>query len=130
MGYEGDSFFTLTGPEQVGLALLSLSLWAAMLALCAWPRLRRWLAVLRAVGLFWAFVWLSPQVYYLYYLTIFDGLPWQVVVHRPPGVEHLLGLLTFTGEASLSRHGQGVLGCSMLVLAVSRPRSPGSGRRS
>lgn len=48
------------------------------------PPLPRWWRLLWAVGLFWAFLWLGPQVYYLYYLAIFEGLPVQAVVGWPP----------------------------------------------
>lgn len=123
--YDGDSFFTLSVWGQVGLAVLSLSLWAATLGLCLRPPLRsRVLRLARAVALLWAFVWLSPQVYYLYYQAIFDGLPWQIVIRTPPGPGHLLRLLSFTEEASLSRHAQGVLGWSLLALSW---RSPARG---
>ena len=63
-----------------------------------------------AALLFFAFVWLSPQVYYTYYMTLFDGLPWQVVVKDPPSWRRLLGLMSFGGQVNLSAHSQGVLG--------------------
>ncbi|MEM7644499.1 MAG: hypothetical protein AAF366_18535 [Pseudomonadota bacterium] len=126
--YDGDSFFTLSAWGQAGLALLSLCLWAGTVGLCLRPVLTsRALRLARAVALLWAFVWLSPQVYYLYYQAIFDGLPWQIVVKAPPGPDHLIRLLTFTEQASLSRHSQGVLGWSLLALSW---RSPGSGVKS
>ncbi|MCK0168793.1 hypothetical protein MWU52_14635 [Jannaschia sp. S6380] len=112
-GYADDSFFTLTASGQVGLAVLSLGL-ACLMGLAA-LRLHR---VLWALALFGAFVWLSPQVYYLYYVAIIDGLPWQIVVGRPPGPGTLLRLLTFTGDANLSDHGKGVLGWAMIALAA------------
>ncbi|MEM7491325.1 MAG: hypothetical protein AAF390_19600 [Pseudomonadota bacterium] len=125
--YEGDSFFTLTGWGQAGLATLSLCLWAATLGLCLRPAMAaRSLRLTRGLVLFWLFVWFSPQVYYLYYQAIIDGLPWQVVVKAPPGPGRLWRLLTFTAEASLSRHSQGVLGWSLLALSW---RSPASGDR-
>ena len=65
---------------------------------------------------FWLFVWLSPQVYYQYYRLIFDGLPVQWVVGRPE-LGEAMRLLTFTGPANLSAHGQGVLGWAMLCVA-------------
>ncbi len=116
--YPGDSFLTLGTGGRIGLALLSLALWAAIVALCA--RVRGRLALPVAVAVFWAFLWLSPQVYYLYYLTIFEGLPWQVVVGAPPGPGRLLRLLTFMAEPTLSAHGKAVLGWSLIVLAPVR----------
>ncbi|MEM7711776.1 MAG: hypothetical protein AAF264_13740, partial [Pseudomonadota bacterium] len=64
--YAGDSFFTLGPGGQAGLALLSLFLWALTLLAALRPVLAaRTLRLLRAITLLWAFVWLSPQVYYL-----------------------------------------------------------------
>jgi hypothetical protein len=77
--------------------------------------------LLWAGGLFWLFLWLSPQVYYLFYQLIFAGLPVQIVITWPPGAETVLRRLTFTGPATLSAHGQGLLGWALLVLAV-RPQ--------
>ena len=68
------------------------------------------------------FVWLSPQVYYVYYLMIFDGLPWQIVVRTPPGPGALVRLLAFQDKASLSAHGQAALGWAMLAAALWRGR--------
>ena len=73
-----------------------------------------------AVALFIAFVWLSPQVYYTYYLMLFEGLPWQVVVKSLPDPLRLLKLITFSGPASLSAHSQGVLGWALLTMAALR----------
>ncbi|MEO0862868.1 MAG: hypothetical protein AAFY65_19920 [Pseudomonadota bacterium] len=121
--YQEDSFFTLTAAQGAGLLALSFALWA----LAVWgiwrlqaPRLVRSLA---ALALFWLFVWLSPQVYYAYYQLIFD-VPAQWVIGRPPGPGALLRLLTFTQEASLSRHGQGLLGWSLIAMAVGRRVAP------
>ena len=83
-------------------------------------RLGRRLAL--AAGLFWAFLWLSPQVYYAYYQLIFDGLPVQIVIGWPPGAETVLRRLAFAGPATLAAHGQGVLGWVLLVGAVRRFR--------
>ena len=116
--YAGDSFLTLGTGGRVGLLLLSALLWAGMLAL-GW-RLRGAIGAFGGVALFWAFLWLSPQVYYLYYQAIFDGLPWQVVIAAPPDPARLLRLLTFTDAATLSAHGKGALGWSLIALAPVR----------
>ena len=71
-----------------------------------------------ATILFFGFVWLSPQVYYTYYMTLFDGLPWQVVVKEPPSWRHLYGLMTFGGQTNLSAHSQGILGWLFLGVSV------------
>ena len=116
-GYAGDSFHTLGRAEQAGLVALSLALAAGMAAL-AW----RLAGPIRAVVLFWLFVWLSPQVFYLYYQMIFDGLPWQIVVRGVPGPGRILRLLTFTVSGTLSDHGAGLLGWGLVGLALWRKK--------
>lgn len=110
--YPDDSFFTLSLAGQVGLALLSCLL-AVGTVLLVWRVSRRGVPVLRllmGLAVFWVFVWLSPQVYYGYYLLIFDGLPLQWVVQNPPSLVHVAELLGFAAQEDLSHHGQGVLG--------------------
>ena len=127
MDYGGDSLFTLSGPQIAGVLTLSVAMWAGLVAVVLRLRLRRRPArIAVAFALLAAFVWLSPQVYYLFYWATFDDLPLQSVIRTPPSPLDLLRLLTFTEEASLSRHGQGVLGWSLLALSW---RSPGSGVR-
>ena len=75
--YAEDSFHTLSLLGQIGLVALSLFL-ACLLVLASWRLALRRRAAIRialALCLLYLFVWLSPQVYYLYYLTLFDGLP-------------------------------------------------------
>jgi hypothetical protein len=119
--YSNDSFFTLGLLEGAGLLVVTGLLVWGVLALarrvCRGPWWRR-LAL--AVTLFWLFLWLSPQVYYAYYQLIFSGLPIQLVIGWPPGAEAVLRHLTFSGPATLSAHGQGVLGWLMVVTALRR----------
>jgi len=117
--YEGDSFYTLTGLGQFGLALLSLTLTAVLLWLAAkvMRRLSLVLSVVLALILFYGFVWLSPQIYYTYYMTLFEGLPWQIVVKDPPDMQKILRMLTFRDDATLSAHSQGVLGWLLIATA-------------
>ncbi|MBW4706927.1 hypothetical protein KX928_03905 [Roseobacter sp. YSTF-M11] len=126
--YGQDSFFTLSLAGQVGLAALSGGFALAMIWL-SWRLTRNraaWLRGITAVALFWFFIWLSPQAYYFYYLLVFDGLPAQWVVRSPATPSHLLRLLTFTADASLSHHGQGFLGWGMLVAGLWPQRHPTS----
>ena len=120
MFYAGDSFFTLTVGQQVGLACLSGLLAVAMLVLVRiLTRGRRVLTrLLVALGLFYLFVWLSPQVYYTYYRFIIDGLPAQIGVKSAPLPSEVIALLTFQSDASLSFHTQGILGWGMILLAL------------
>ena len=86
--YQNDSFFTLSIPGQIGLAVLTIVLSLVMLLLAY--RLGRgraaWVKVLISVGLFVGFVWLSPQAYYTYYRTIIPSLPLQRVISSLPSL--------------------------------------------
>lgn len=111
--YDGDSFFTLGIGGQVGLVLLTVVLSVLIIMLthrvAVMIRWKVW-AVVSALTLFWLFVWLSPQVYYFYYLLIIPGLPFQAVVGLPPPAgETLVDLILFRGDATLSSHGKGAL---------------------
>ena len=126
--YEGDSFFTLSPAGQVGLAILS-----AVLAIgavwIAWRLARRSGRVTRALiglGVYMVFTWLSPQIYYAYYLMIFDGLPGQWVIKWPPEIATAVAEFTFTGRSSLGAHGRGILGwvCVLVSLAFGRFTPP------
>ncbi|MDW3180464.1 hypothetical protein [Roseobacter sp.] len=118
--YAQDSFFTLSFVGQVGLVLVSVML-AAGTVFLAWRLSRVRSLILRAcvaVVLFGAFVWISPQVYYGYYLLIFDGLPLQWVIQDPPSPLFLVKLLAFSVKSDLSHHGQGLLGWLCLGAAL------------
>ncbi|MEL6997575.1 MAG: hypothetical protein AAFP68_04875 [Pseudomonadota bacterium] len=119
MGYDGDSFFTLSSAGQAGLAVLSFCLAIGMIVLTGWLarghrpilRIAIWLAA------FTAFLALSPQVYYTYYRVIIPGLPLQWVVAWPDPLE-ALRLLAFADRPTLSAHGRGILGWLMLIAAL------------
>ena len=118
--YSDDSFFTLSGPGQIGLVLLSLVLFVVVV--CAMVRVGRvvprTVALLLAIAGFWAFEWLSPQIYYSYYMTQFDGLPVQNVIQSPPSPAKLFNILTFQDEFTLSAHGRAVLGWALIIAAL------------
>ncbi len=121
--YRDDSFFTLGLLEAAGLLVVTALLVLGVLALAR--RLRRGRLgrrLVAAAGLFWLFLWLSPQVYYAYYQLILDGLPVQIVIGWPPGAETVLRRLAVAGPATLAAHGQGVLGWVLVVGAVRRFR--------
>jgi hypothetical protein len=115
--YAEDSFFTLSATGRLGLVLLSLLLFAAIV--CVMHRISRGLPYLAALSLafiaFWVFEWLSPQIYYLYYVAYFDNLPFQNVVQFPPSAMSLLQLITFQAEPTLSAHGRGCLAWAMIA---------------
>lgn len=120
--YDGDSFHTLSAAGQVGLAVISILLAASTAALVGYGAraLPAWVRMTIAFTAFFLFVWLSPQIYYFYYLMLFDGLPLHSVVRLPPSPAILGRLLTFSGPATLSAHGVGILGWILIVTALCR----------
>jgi hypothetical protein len=109
--YADDSLFTLTPYGRLGLLAVSAVLVLGLMSLAALFMRGRRGAVRLAVAafLFSIFVWLSPQVYYGYYQVILDGLPSQWVIGSPPALHDLLGLISFTGPATISAHALGAL---------------------
>lgn len=118
--YGSDSFFTLSTGGQIGLAALSMTLACGMLVLTYRASRGRPFAlrILIALLLFAAFEWLSPQIYYIYYRLIIQGLPLQWVIGMMPDPGAVPGLLTFTETHDLSAHGRGALGWMMVLLSV------------
>ena len=118
--YAGDSFFSLTMTGRIGLTVLSLVL--AALTISAFVisacHLSRPARLLLAILVLWAFVWLSPQAYYLYYMALIDGLPLQNVVQLPPGPADIMRLLSFGGKASLAQHSQGLMGWVLILISL------------
>ncbi len=120
--YSEDSFFTLSVPGQIGLALISAAISIFVLLLC-WKLCQGrkvWLRVTIGVALFIAFLCISPQLYYTYYIYLIEGLPWQIVMSLPPSPPEMFELMTFTGRQNLSVHSQGVLGWSLIITALLR----------
>ena len=121
--YDGDSFFTLSALGQLGLALLSLFLGALTLWL-AWLLGSGQGLVIRlciAAFILILFVWLSPQIYYTYYMMLFDGLPIQSVIKSPPSPLALMKVLAFADRPTLSAHSKGLLGWTLLIAMGLRP---------
>ena len=121
-GYAEDSFFTLGIGGRIGLLALSLLLAAGCVVLIFWVSRRFGLAagLLASVAVAYLFIWLSPQIYYGYYLLIFDGLPVQWVIKSPPALDDFMETLGFQGQSTLSAHGQGALFWGMCAAAVWR----------
>lgn len=76
------------------------------------------LGIALGFGLFAGFAWLSPQLYYTYYMTLFTGLPWQIVVKDVPTLQVLRDLLCFQGPSNMSAHSLGLLGWALMITAV------------
>lgn len=122
--YADDSLFTLSIAGRWGLVAVSLLLSGSTLALL-WRLMRGRLIFIRvvlALVLFAAFVWLTPQFYYLYYLVLIDGLILQSVIALPPSPNDLIRQLFFQERANLSYHSRGVLGWIMILMALLQPR--------
>lgn len=114
--YSQDSFFDLSGWGQMGLVAISLSIFL-LVFFAAW-QFRACGILVRIAGaltLFWLFVWLSPQVYYMYYWLIFPDLPLQWVVWPPSGPGKAVQMLFFQYRQNLSAHSQGVLGWCVIA---------------
>lgn len=120
--YVQDSFYDLPMWGRLGVAGIS----AALFLLFLWLGLRLfrgrplWIALPAAMALYWVFVWVSPQVYYQFYHTLFPDLPVQWVIWPPPAPSRALELLLFQGPQSLSAHGKGLLGWALLATPLAR----------
>jgi hypothetical protein len=112
--YNQDSFFTLSTWGQTGLLALSLMMFAVLIwgmsRICAAWYIKLGIAILG----FYFFAWLSPQVYYTYYLVLFEELPNQWVISAPPSINDIVHLVTFSGPQNLSAHSQAVLAWGMI----------------
>lgn len=118
--YQEDSFFSLSSLGQIGLGFVSVALSLAVLAI-AWRLMRGRRIIMRlgiATIIFFLFVWLSPQVFYTYYIFIFNEVSWQNVIKRPPTPFSLAQYISFQGRATLSAHSKGILFWALIVLAL------------
>ncbi|KIT14229.1 hypothetical protein [Jannaschia aquimarina] len=132
MPYARDSLFTLEAWQIAGVlavAGLLAAIWVGLALRTSgpWP-----VRLAFGAGLAWSFEWLSPQVFYLYYLAVLEGLPLQWVIGWPPAPARMLELLTFGEAESLSGLGRGLLGWVVILLSLWRrgrgaspSRSPG-----
>ena len=121
--YANDTFFHLNLIGQVGLVLISLVL-VAITLIGTWLLTRRRglvTRVLAGLGVVVVFEWLAPQVHYLWYMAVIDGLPLQWVIPaypRPAAAWQVLGLQL---PPSLSAHGRAALGWMVLMTALVSP---------
>ena len=138
-GYPGDSFHTLGMPQAVGLVVLSAAMVAVVLLVAKSAAesfqfyLREPVAslVLLPFVLLLFLIWdfLAPQIYYGYYLVIFDGLPLQWVLHPDKILERLIAFLTpgpavsvANDTAALVLHTLLLLGAAKIVAGTARAR--------
>lgn len=121
--YHEDSFFSLSVLGQIGLGLLSLILSVTVL-LISWRIMKGRKFIVRVgIGIivFFLFVWLSPQIFYTYYIFIFDEVDWQNVIKRPPAFTALAEFVFFQGRTTLSAHSKGILFWMLILTAVGGP---------
>ena len=118
--YANDSIHTLTITQQIGLGFISLALLSMMifLSLKLFRNKPMIVRIMVAIGLFYLFVWLSPQLYYAYYILIFEDLPIQLVIKAPPSIGPLVKILTLQNNIRLSDHSLAFLGWVLISLAL------------
>lgn len=115
--YLEDSFFDLSPWGRVGLVCISatlffLTFFATRVLLKNKPV---WLRISGALAIFVLFVFLSPQVYYMYYRILFEGLPLQWVIKPMQAPLEAMKYLVFQGPQNLSAHSQGLLGWILIA---------------
>ena len=121
--YTNDTFFHLSLVGQIGLIAISLAL-ASITLLGTWVLTRRRGLVTRALaalGVVTVFEWIAPQIHYLWYLVVIDGLPLQWVIPAYPQPASAWQVLGFQLPASLSAHGRAALGWLIIATAIVAP---------
>ena len=121
--YADDTFFQLVLIGRVGLVAISVAM--GMLAIWGtWALTRRArlpARILAALGFFCVFEWLTPQVHYLWYVLVIDGLPLQWVIAPWPDPGVVWRVMGFQGTPDLSNHGRAALGWALLLVGLTAP---------
>ena len=115
--YSQDSFFDLSQWGRVGLLCISTFLFLTVFAFTMKLLVKKpvWLKISGALFVFWLFVWVSPQIYYMYYRSIIDDLPLQWVIWPVESPKIALDYLIFQGPQNLSAHSQGLMGWALIA---------------
>ena len=118
--YTNDSFYALTNPQQIGVVILSLSMFTILVWATRALTKNKGLAlkIIIPLGLFYLFVWLAPQIYYTYYFLTFDNLGMQNVIKAPPNPIDIVKFLSFQDRATFSAHSKGLLGLTMIAISI------------
>jgi len=118
--YENDTFYHLSLLDRAGLVFLSVILFSiiAYLSIKLTSNLKLPAKIISALFIFWLFVWVSPQIYYFYYLLIFENLPLQVVIQAPPDPFEIFQIISFTGKPDLSAHSKGIFFWLIMLLML------------
>lgn len=115
--YQQDSFFDLSAWGQIGLLFISTALFVGVffLTIALLSNRPLWVCAIGALFIFWLFVWISPQIYYMYYRILIPSLPLQWVIWPPENPLTALKYMFFQGPQNLSAHSQGLLGWSLIA---------------
>jgi len=121
--YGNDTFFHLSAWGGAGLIVLSAMLAAGVVAFYfrVHTKLKTGGKITLAFVLTYLFVWLSPQIYYLYFATMTHDLPLQSIIGLPPSPTDIVWLVLFRQEPTLANHAQALLFWFMLTLAFGLP---------
>lgn len=131
--YEHDTFFHLGSLARAGLVILSIIM--AIITIWLAIRLARSITetkfqplsyvarILSAIGVFWVFLWVSPQFYYAYYVMVIENLPWQWVIMNPPTLRDIKGILGFDAPHTLAQHAKTLLGWALIGSVIQQVRS-------
>lgn len=121
-GYPGDSLFTLSALQRVGLVLITSALGLLLFIACVvmsytlskffHKHIARWMIILCCTVLALLMcaiaIALVPQLHYLYYRMIIPGLPAQIVPIGDLSVSKLWQYLVLPADANTSIHAKGV----------------------
>lgn len=120
--YFQDSFFDLSQWGRIGLVFISSLLFLIMIFTTRGLLKHKpvWVKLSGSLVFFWLFVWISPQIYYMYYLTLFPDLPLQWVIWPIETPLTAISYLFFQGPQNLSAHSQGLLGWSLILVPFIR----------
>lgn len=115
--YLQDSFFDLSQWGRIGLVCISTFLFLSVFVITAKLLAKKpvWVKISGSLFIFWLFVWVSPQIYYMYYRTIFEDLPLQWVIWPIERSKVALEYLIFQGPQNLSAHSQALMGWALIA---------------
>jgi len=126
-GYSGDYLHNLSIPWRVGLLLLSTTLALSLLNLNLYKTRwlvgktsssKRWLALLSdalfITVVYWLILLVVPQLYYLYYLLVFDFLEQQWVTRTIDALSYWK-IISLTGRDNSTMHFTGMLYWCLMI---------------
>jgi hypothetical protein len=112
-GYANDSLWTLGWGGRIGVVAISLIGLAGIFTVLAFksralgqssPWVTIPLDIIAGMLIYLLALWLSPQVFYTFYQTIFTDLPVQIVIKSPFDLNRLQQILIPVKDGSLANH--------------------------